>query len=200
MIKTIIFDLGGVVVPERIRTIRKAIANELGLENLDLIPEELKNQATKGQIRLIDLYTEIIKKINKQITPESLLEKHLAIYKEEATEIDNEMMALVNSLKQGYCVPCLTNTEVEIAEFNRERGLFDYFDKAYISTEMNARKPDPEIYHKVLEDLSLLPEEAVFIDNKLEYVEGARNVGINGILFEGIEKLREDLKEIGINF
>jgi epoxide hydrolase-like predicted phosphatase len=202
MIKAIIFDLGGVLVPERIRTIKKSIAEELGTNNLDslLNKDDLKGKTTRGEISLLDLYTDITKNLDTQISPENLLNKHLTIYKREATKLDQDVMSIIESLKGKYSVACLTNTEIEIAQFNKKRGLFNHFNKSYISTEMGAMKPQPKIYLRALEDLACLPEEAIFIDNKLEYVDGAKDVGINGILFQSAEKLREELKSYNVVF
>jgi HAD superfamily hydrolase (TIGR01509 family) len=57
-------------------------------------------------------------------------------------------------------------------------------------------KSDAEIYHLICERLEVLPEEAVFIDDKPEFIEGAKNIGMKGIVFESCEQTKKDLQEI----
>jgi 2-haloacid dehalogenase len=59
-------------------------------------------------------------------------------------------------------------------------------------------KPDAAIYEAVLKSENRKAEEAIFIDDVAANVEGARAVGINGILFRGAEDLKRDLEQYGI--
>ena len=197
MIKVIIFDLGGVLVPEKGSLIENEIADYLGIDVLRLseLTRDLKPLATQGKINLIEVYSEIIKRLEKDIKQEDLLQKHFEIYKDFSMKKDSEVLLLIENLKFRYRVVCLTNTEREIAELNRKNGLFDYFERAYISVDMGLMKPELEIYKRVLEDLGCLAEECLFIDDKLEYVEAAKKVGMNAIKFENLEQLKIDLQK-----
>ena len=44
-------------------------------------------------------------------------------------------------------------------------------------------EPDPKIYEILLKRYKIVPEQALFFDDRLENVEGARKVGINGAVF-----------------
>ena len=60
------------------------------------------------------------------------------------------------------------------------------------------RKPNPEIYEYVLKKAKVKPNEAVFIDDKQLALEPAIKMGIESILFETPEKLREKLLKLSI--
>ena len=60
-------------------------------------------------------------------------------------------------------------------------------------------KPEPEIYHLLLDRLRVAPEEVLFLDDKLENIEAARNLGIVGLQFSTIEQLRQDLISSGLD-
>ncbi len=64
------------------------------------------------------------------------------------------------------------------AELNR-RELFGSFKKIFTSYELGCRKPEPEIYLKALEQMKCSPHEVLFVDDKIENIEGARSLGIN---------------------
>ena len=58
-------------------------------------------------------------------------------------------------------------------------------------------KPDPEIYHLLLERYGLKAQDCVFIDDVEKNVEGARAVGMHAIHFTGPDQLRHDLAALG---
>ena len=48
------------------------------------------------------------------------------------------------------------------------------------------------------EEIDAKPEECVFIDDRVENIEGARKLGIHGIVFENKEQLKKDLEKLGV--
>ncbi len=202
MTKVIIFDLGGVIVAEKADYIAGKIAEMIGvsLEDYQKISKELKNRVTSGEITLLEMYAEIVQVLGKNVDPQEILDFHLKIYVETSTEKNPDMLDLIEKLKKNYKVVALTNTEIEIADYNKEHGLFDHFEKAYTSTDLKCRKPNQEIYDKVLSDLGVNVEDVLFIDNDPVYLEGSERAGWPSVLFVGYDKLVEELKERNIEF
>ena len=56
-------------------------------------------------------------------------------------------------------------------------------------------KPEERIYRIALQQLDVNPQEAIFIDDRQENIEGANNLGIHTILFETPQQLNEELKK-----
>jgi HAD superfamily hydrolase (TIGR01509 family) len=56
------------------------------------------------------------------------------------------------------------------------------FDAVIRSDEVGLRKPEPDIYRLAAARLDLRPEDCVFVDDLLANVEGARAVGMAGVL------------------
>ncbi len=85
----------------------------------------------------------------------------------------------------GYNMFLLSNTN-EI-HWNRAKNLIageehdihDFFDRIFLSYEMNLRKPDPEIFRRVLSDAQICPEETIFIDDNALNVAAAGELGIH---------------------
>jgi FMN phosphatase YigB (HAD superfamily) len=105
----------------------------------------------------------------------------------------------VNLKKNGYKVGFLSNTEIPTMNYFYENGYDRYFDVKIFSCVEKTVKPEGKIYLIALEKLKVKPQEAVFIDDKPKYVEGAKKVGINGILFKTAEQLRKELAAFSIN-
>jgi putative hydrolase of the HAD superfamily len=54
----------------------------------------------------------------------------------------------------------------------------DYFENVHYSFEMHSRKPDDEIFQKVIEENCLTPEETLLIDDSLPNIETAKGMGM----------------------
>ncbi len=62
-----------------------------------------------------------------------------------------------------------------------------------ISYQVKLLKPEKEIYNLLIENYNLIPEQTIFIDDSLENVKAAEEVGIKGILYLNSEELYKQL-------
>ena len=98
-------------------------------------------------------------------------------------------------------VPCygLTNWSAETYHPQRQRFAFlSWFDGIVVSGEEGVIKPDPRIFHILLERYRIAPEEAVFIDDNPGNAAVATTLGIHGIQFRSPEALRSELVSLGL--
>jgi putative hydrolase of the HAD superfamily len=79
------------------------------------------------------------------------------------------------------------------AALKESLGWLRLCDVVVLSYELRLAKPDPEIYRRCVERLSLSPGEILFIDDQPENVAAAAELGINALLFTTIDDLRRDL-------
>ena len=78
-----------------------------------------------------------------------------------------------------------------------ERDRFpELFDAVVVSGEIGMRKPDPDIFLHTAKLLGLDPEACVFVDDLLQNVEGARAVGMTGIVHRNAELTIPELEEL----
>ena len=219
-IRLIIFDLGGVVVPEKSDWINSDIAEKLGVPLKEFM--EIKNaflsQLQTGKITLRDFYFSAMEACSKHfnktytVTADDMVKFHIQKYIEYGNA-DNvspfkpvymRIYNLLRGLHLNYRVVCLTNTELEIAEYNKNHlladhlTLFEEFKDAYLSTDLKMRKPSPSIYKYVLNKEVVAPQEAIFIDDNPEYVEAARKLGIHAVLYKNVDQLIVELRALGI--
>ena len=71
-------------------------------------------------------------------------------------------------------------------------------DDVIVSGREGMAKPDRRIYELVVERFGVDPARAVFIDDKTVNVDAARGVGFHGIVFTTTERLRKDLRALGL--
>jgi len=109
-------------------------------------------------------------------------------------------VAIMKRLKQaGYPLYGLSNWSAET--FPRVRETFDFFDLLddfVISGDVGHAKPDPEIFHILLDKIRRPPEECLFIDDALANINQAQKMGFSTIHFESSEQLVQALHELQI--
>ena len=90
----------------------------------------------------------------------------------------------------GTRVALLSNAGFDFGDPFRRSPMGRYFERVFVSAELGMIKPDAAIYRHVASELGIGLDRMVFIDNKLENVEGATALGVTGHHFEGVEGLR----------
>jgi HAD superfamily hydrolase (TIGR01509 family) len=194
----VIFDVGGVVVPEAGAVIEREGARLAGVDYrrwAEALREPFQ-RTTSGEISLLQMYAIALAAVGSGADAQSLLDLHLAVYNEHSDERVPGILDLIARLRRRYRAACLTNTEPEIAHLNRQRGLFDPFERAYLSTEMGMRKPHPEIWLAVLRDLGCPAPRALYVDDKQEYVDAARALTMTALLFTTADDLERELRPL----
>jgi putative hydrolase of the HAD superfamily len=117
------------------------------------------------------------------------------------TTANPEMLAWHTGLKErGLQTAILSNMGDSVMESILESFAWVAdFDVLIWSYQHRMVKPDPEIYHLLLEKLGTAPEETLFLDDKLENIEAARRLGIQGLQFSTVDQLRQDLITSGFD-
>lgn len=102
--------------------------------------------------------------------------------------------------KAGYHVYILSNYGSWTYEKTREDALsfLNDVDGAIFSYQVKQIKPNPDIFQSLFEKFSLQPQECVFLDDLPANIEGAKNVGMHGIVFTGLEDALTELKKLGV--
>lgn len=117
------------------------------------------------------------------------------------TKADSIMLAWQLALKErGLLTAIVSNMGNAVHEhMERELGWLGRFDVLVWSYQLKMAKPAPAIYRYALERLGTQPEETLFIDDRPENVDTAIALGMKGLIFSTVEKLRADLIDSGLN-
>jgi FMN phosphatase YigB (HAD superfamily) len=95
------------------------------------------------------------------------------------------LLEFLNEMRsRGIELWCLSNDISEwSAKLRGKFGLESYFRGFIISGDVGARKPDPAIYHCLLEKARIRPHNVLFVDDRFRNIETAEAIGICSILF-----------------
>jgi putative hydrolase of the HAD superfamily len=186
-IKTIIFDLGGVIINLYVEKTIAAFARLSGY--------------TEKELEEVYLSADFFKHYEKGLVSDEAFRKSLsAEFNTEATEdeidsawnamlgdIPSDRIESIKSVMQNYKCIVLSNTNAIherafhkiLSESFPYSHLKDLFHEVYFSHELNQRKPDKEIYQKVLSQSQTVASKALFLDDSQLNLDAASKLGIH---------------------
>jgi putative hydrolase of the HAD superfamily len=198
-ITTIFLDVGGVLLTNAWdTTARKRAATAFGLDYSEFQTrhEMLKTAFETGRLSL-DAY------IQKTVfhKPRGFTTEQFRQFMYEQSEPIPTSLDFVRRLAESgkYRLFSLNNESRELHEHRvRAFGLGELFDGFLCSCYLGIAKPDEDIYTNALGIAHCGREQAVFVDDRSLNVEPAIALGLNAILYEGLDRLRESLARLGV--
>jgi glucose-1-phosphatase len=201
MIRTIIFDLGKVIVPFDFQRSYNRLAPLCGLR-FDEIPERLRptgivQRFESGQIEPEAFVQEFSRLLGIDLKYSEFCDIWSAIFLPETLIPD----AMLEALHRNYRLLLLSNTNAihfEMIEANYP--ILRHFDHKVLSYKVGAMKPDPKIYAEAIRHAHCEPHGIFFTDDIPEYVEGARQAGIDAVQFQNAEQIVRELRARGVEW
>lgn len=196
-IRAVIFDLGGVLVRTEDPAPRQALADRLGMSARELggliFDSETAIQATVGEISAGAHWDAVREALN--LPEEAFASIQVDFWGGDA--LDTGLVDYIRALRPRYKTALLSNAWDDVRPMvAQEWQIEDAFDVIIISAEVRCAKPVERIYRLALERLGAEPEEAVFIDDYLPNIEGARAIGMHAIHFQGPEQAKAELEQL----
>ena len=110
--------------------------------------------------------------------------------------------SMLKGLGRRYRLVLVSNTNS--LHFEMIRGtyghLLRHFDDLVLSYEVRAMKPQAEIFQAAVECARCRPQECFYTDDIAAYVESARRMGIDGVVFESRTQLEGEMRGRGIEW
>ena len=197
-IKVIIFDLGKVIVNFDHMHICKKLSKHSAFEPVriyDIIFNSgLEASFDKGLISPENFYSRVKKAVQLKIDEDSFKKIWTKIF-----TLNPGITELISSLKNRYKLLCLSNTNTWHFNYCMQKfQVLKLFDGFILSYKVGKTKPAQAIFKKTIQHADEPPANCMYIDDIIEYVEEANIIGINGIHFRTIEKLKKELSEMNI--
>ena len=198
LIKTIIFDLGKVIVDFDHHTI------SAGLSRFSPYSEEfifrmiflsgLVQQFDSGCIDPEDFYGELKRKLRLSASFEQVKNTWNNIF-----SLQRGIDFIIEHLSRHFTLFCLSNTNIWHFTHCREKfSVLNRFKAFVLSYEVGVCKPDPQIYHYAINVAGTQPEACIYIDDILDFVTAGEAIGLHGIHFVSVAQLVSTLRDRGI--
>ena len=192
-INAVIFDVGGVLFRFQNNVLYRQWEIKLGLKEGQLLDIVFNNPATDmamiGAATMEDVWIEAGNQL--ALNDDDLEALKTDVY--AGGYWDTELLSFIRSLRPRFKTGVISDAWLGTRDAIREWVNSDVFDVTVFSAEESIRKPNPEIYQRALSRLGVAPQEAVFIDDLVKNVEGARQLGIHGIHFDATFEIRDEL-------
>jgi len=202
MIKTVMFDLGGVIVPLDFSRAFAALQRECPYA-AEEIPEKI---GSSGLIEPFEM---------GQMEPEEFFRRMRGVLR--MNDIDFPRFcdvwssifpphtlvpeSLLEALRGRYRLLLLSNTNaIHFPMIRKNYPLLRHFDDYVLSYQVGALKPSPRIYQEAVARAACPPGECFFTDDVLANVEAARDQGIDAVQFTSCAQLQEELRARGVEF
>lgn len=194
MIKTVIFDIGNVVLFFDHEKMARQVANILKT-TFPIVKDRLFKEELLFQLELGNVTTEELIQEFQKLSPHPLPRKEFLSAFNQIFRENEEIAPIITSLKrQGKKLLLLSNiSEPHFNYVYQTFPLLHQFDKAILSYQVRHAKPYPEIYHAVLQEANCQPFECFYTDDIVGHVESAKSLFIDAELFVSSEKLIEQL-------
>ncbi len=198
-IQAVIWDVGGVIARTEDLAPRDQLAQELGvtrqyLNNLFFSGPQ-GTRAQKGEISIPELMDYIRQELDLAPgTYPDLRERFFG-----GDRVDYKLVDFIRGLRADHKTGIISNAWGQLPELLANWGIQDAFDVVIGSGDEGVMKPDPRIYHLALARLGVQPPQAVFVDDFIENIYAARNLGIHGIHFQNRAQARSELQQLLTN-
>ncbi len=197
MIKTVIFDVGGVLHWHDGNKILDDISAYFDVPR-QLVAQHWANLIPllgSGQIDEATFWKHFQQAIgtHKPLPPDSLLTRGLR----DSFKKNTEIFEYIKDLKRsGIKTAILSNSIEAHADFLRSQGLYDDFDPVLLSYQIGMRKPGVQIFRYALEQLGITASETILIDDDPKNIEAAESLEIRSILYTNVASLKSQLSHI----
>ena len=199
MIQTFLFDMGNVLVHfchDRMCRQIGTLCGRTGPEIRQwLLGSGLQWEFERGLVSPGEIHRRLEEVTGARIEPAQLADAASDIFSP-----NTPLLPVFDELKsRGHRLVLLSNTNVWHFEFVRQRfDVLRHFDDFVLSHEVHAMKPDPAIYRRALEVIGCDPADCFYTDDVPDYVNAAREYGIDGEVFTDVELLIRQLARRGV--
>ena len=145
---------------------------------------EAFHQHERGELSDEDFAAAMCHEMNMPLSYEQFAHGWQAVF----VALRPEVITIMHKLRaQGHRVVVLSNTNRLHTTFwpDEYPEVRAAADRIYLSQEMGLRKPEAQIYLRVLEEEGFSAADTVFFDDNVDNIAGANRLGITSILVTG---------------
>jgi HAD superfamily hydrolase (TIGR01509 family) len=193
MITTIIFDWGGVIANRDNVFAAKKLASKYDL-NEEVLLKALADY--EDEYSVDEHYDGYLKKIKDEfdLSYQEVIDAKNGVAPGGVLELAEKLKA------NGYPVYIHSDQPKFRADFINENYNLKPFEKVFFSCDIGVIKKYAKAFEIVLSDIAKRAEECLFVDDREINLKIAGGLGMNTILFNDLEQLKQDLEKFEIKY
>jgi len=201
LIKTLIFDVGNVLVPFDFKRGYAMMESRCPFPSAE-IPQRIRATGLvprfeTGQLGAEQFVEELSRALELNLSYDEFCRLWTCIFLPH-TLVPESMIV---RLRERHRLLLLSNTNpIHFRMVEENYPVLRHFDERVLSYEVGAAKPSPKIYEEAVARANCRAEECFFTDDIALYVEAARNAGIDAVQFESVAQLENELRARNIKW
>ena len=197
----VIFDMDGVLYDFDSEARFRAFS-QLSGKSVEILKKEIWNgafehNAEQGTPSLsVEYVTELSRLLDTPISSETWISIRKA-----AMRPKTDVLNLAEQVSRRTEIAMLSNNSVMLKDslgHVAPEANFLFAERAHVSAEFGARKPDIQVFHRICTKYEHAPEVTLFIDDNPEFVSGAGAAGLHTHLFTTADTLRSHLHDLNL--
>lgn len=149
------------------------------INNQNLILDE--NEEYKHFLEYYNIFSKYLPQLQLRDEDVQAIAKDY-VYNYSKYSFFDDAISLIPELSKSYKLAVVSDAWPSLENVFRKANLRDYFSSFIISSQKGVTKPNELMYKTALNELDVLPEEAIFIDDSIKNCAGAIKLGINSFV------------------
>ena len=196
--RVVVFDYGEVISRSPGETDREELVALAGIQGEIFWARYWahRDALDRGDLSVTDYWHTIAAEVGAAWTPGRVQQLWAADFRSWISVEPATVELLAEMHSGGTRLALLSNAGFDFSDPFRFSPMGQYFERIFVSAEMNALKPEAAIYREVATELGITPEQMVFIDNKSANTDAAAALGITVHHFTGVDGLEIFLRSL----
>ncbi len=197
MIRTIVFDLGNVLLYFSHERMRKQVCDlcQCSLEDIQPLLDPyhgLFYEFERGDVSMTEFHRRFEDELQRPIPFRELLNAVSDIF-----TLNTSMRPILKAIRvKGTRLVLLSNTNAAHIEFAKQQfDLFEDFDAEVLSYEEKSVKPERAIFEALFETIQCEPAECFYTDDTAGHIQAAQKLGLPADVFTDSTTFREQLRQ-----
>ena len=154
----------------------------------------LEERVSRGEMSSQEFFRSVKDEFNSDITRQKFDEIYCSMF-----EPNTEVINLIKKLSEDYRLQIFSDINpIHYENAVKECEVYNLFDAETLSFRVGTLKRKKKGYKDAISKANARRLKIAFMDDKREYAERARSMGIQGIQFKGYEDLVSRLRELGV--
>src|SRR3984893_6549650 len=201
MIKTVIFDLGKVIIPFDFKRGYQGLEPLCGYPAAEIprriATTDLVQRFESGLVDPKDFVEQLSRVLDLRINYDQFCQIGSSIFVPDPLIPES----LLEGLSKRYRLLLLSNTNaIHFDMLEKSYPLLRHFHDLVLSYRVGAMKPEPAIFREAIARAECRPDECFFTDDIAEYVAAAKREGIDAVQFESRAQIEQELLARGIHW
>lgn len=196
--KAVVFDMDGVIFDSETKVVEcwKVIADKYHIPDIEeMCMQCLGTNQTETEKRFLERYGDDFpyKEIKKEMS--ALFHSRYDNGRLPLKKGVAELLDYLKEQKKKIALASSTRREVVTREL-MEAGILEYFDAVICGDMVSRSKPEPDIFLKACEELSVIPEKAYAIEDSYNGIRAAAGAGLIPVMVPDLAPATDEMREL----